>query len=225
MPPQDEETLEVSPTVATLERMGLRRLHPTASTAAAWYFESAMHSARQVAGAAWLKVAQAAGLGSPKAIEQARELIDLSRLSTAFETVFGSESTQRLKDWGRKTTERALSKRPSSAKEQRALKLVPGRKRLGILLKAYEDSLDDMRGEPAHAWREVDAGRYWVVHYQNPYAMGRKRSENSCHFWIASYEAMLRWAGLANDWLVDEIECGCVTRTGDCVFAITSTRA
>jgi len=33
-------------------------------------------------------------------------------------------------------------------------------------------------------------------------------------------KAMLRWAGLANDWLVDEIECGTVTGTGDCVFAL-----
>ena len=28
-----------------------------------------------------------------------------------------------------------------------------------------------------------------------------------------------------NDWLVEEIECGCVTGTGDCVFALKSTRA
>jgi hypothetical protein len=102
---------------------------------------------------------------------------------------------------------------------------VPGRKRLNLLLKNYLQSLDDMRGEPAHAWREVDDDRVWAVHYQNPYALGRSKTEKSCHFWIASYEAMLRWAGLLNDWLVDEIECGCVTHTGDCVFAIRSTKA
>jgi hypothetical protein len=158
-------------------------------------------------------------------MEDARDITVLPAITTAFEATFAGESTARLREWGRRTTERALAARPSSSGEQRALKLVPGRRRLGVLLKAYIESLDDMRGEPAHAWREVDASRFWVVHYQNPYAFGRRRAEKSCHFWIASYEAMLRWAGLANDWLVDEIECGCVTGSGDCVFAIRSTRA
>jgi hypothetical protein len=184
-----------------------------------------MHSAREVAGPAWLRIAQATNLGSPKAMEEARDITVLPAITTAFEATFAGESTARLREWGRRTTERALAARPSSSGEQRALKLVPGRRRLGVLLKAYIESLDDMRGEPAHAWREVDASRFWVVHYQNPYAFGRRRAEKSCHFWIASYEAMLRWAGLANDWLVDEIECGCVTGSGDCVFAIRSTRA
>ena len=214
-----------SPAVMTLEQMGLRRLQPTSTTAAAWYFESALHCAREVAGPAWLRIAQSLNLGSPKAMEEGRDIAVLARITTAFESTFAGESTARLREWGRLTTERALAARPSSAKEQRALKLVPGRRRLGLLLKGYVESLDGMRGEPAHAWREVDANRYWVVHYQNLYALGRRRPEKACHFWIASYEAMLRWAGLANDWLVDEIECGCVTGSGDCVFAIRSTRA
>ena len=214
-----------SPTVTTLEQMGLPRLEPEGTTSVDWYFESAMHSAREVAGSAWLRIAETAGLGSPKAVQAARELATLSTITTAFETVFGVESAQRLREWGRRTTERALTGRPSSASEQRAIKLVPGRRRLSLLLKGHIESLDEIRGESSHAWREVDPNRYWVVHYRNPYAMGRRRAEKSCHFWIGSYEAMLRWAGLANSWLVDEIECGCVTGTGDCVFAIRSTRA
>ena len=98
-------------------------------------------------------------------------------------------------------------------------------RRLAILLKGYLESLDDMRGEHAHAFREVDAARYWTAHYGNPMALNRKRADRSCHFWIACYEAMLRWAGLANDWLVEEVECGCVTGTGDCVFAIRAVKA
>ena len=215
----------LSPAVTTLEQMGLPRLEPTSTTGAAWYFESVMHSAREVAGPAWLRIAQSINLGSPKAVEEARDLSVLPAITTAFEETFAGESTLKLREWGRRTTERALAARPSNVGEQRALKLVPGRRRLGLLLKGYIESLDDMRGEPAHAWREVDANRYWVVHYQNPYALGRRRTEKSCHFWIASYEAMLRWAGLANEWLVDEIECGCVTGSGDCVFAIRSTKA
>ena len=82
-----------------------------------------------------------------------------------------------------------------------------------------------MRGEPAHAWREVEPNRSWVVHYQNPFAAGRHKKDKACHFWIGSYQALLRWAGLANDWLVDEVECGAVTGSGDCVFAIRSVKA
>ena len=35
-------------------------------------------------------------------------------------------------------------------------------------------------------------------------------------------ETILRWAGLANDWYVEEVECGSVTGTFDCAFAIRS---
>jgi hypothetical protein len=36
---------------------------------------------------------------------------------------------------------------------------------------------------------------------------------------------MLRWAGLLNDWIIEEVECGCVTQTGDCEFAIRSAKS
>jgi hypothetical protein len=217
--------------VALLEQMGLPRLRPESTNCANWYFQSAVHSAREVAGPGWPSIANAAGLADfastdpPGDDGRTERLAALAALTTVFEAVFDGQSIARLSDWGRRTTERALAARPSSAGEQKALKLVPGRRRLGLLLKGYVQSLDDMRGEPAHSWREVDSSRYWVVHYLNAFAAGRSRAEKACHFWIASYEAMLRWAGLANDWLVDEIECGCVTGTGDCVFAIKSTRA
>ena len=35
-----------------------------------------------------------------------------------------------------------------------------------------------------------------------------------------AFETILRWAGLANDWYVEEVECGSVTGTFDCAFAI-----
>ena len=220
-----------SPTITTLEHMGLSRLTPTGTSCVDWYFQSAVHSAREVAGPAWPGIAHDSHLGAyigaepPGGDGRSNELAPLAAVTTAFESIFAGEALAKLREWGRRTTEGALAARSSSANEQRALKLLPGRRRLGVLLKGYVESLDDMRGEPAHAWREVDPKRYWVVHYQNPYALGRRRAEKACHFWIASYEAMLRWGGLANDWLVDEIECGCVTGSGDCVFAIRSTRA
>ena len=44
------------------------------------------------------------------------------------------------------------------------------------------------------------------------------------HAITGSLEALLRWAGLANSWMVQEIECGCVTGTNDCVFTISSAK-
>jgi hypothetical protein len=231
-PAPAQAAVVVSPAITTLEQMGLPRLQPTGKTVVDWYFQSAVHSARDVAAPGpWQGIANSSGLAAyikddpPGGDGRHGGTEVLAGVTTMFEAVFAGDATPKLREWGRRTTERALSLRPSSGREQRGLQLLPGRRRLSTLLKAYVESLDDMRGEPAHAWREVDADRFWVVHFQNPYAVGRKRDEKSCHFWIASYEAMLRWAGLLNDWLVEEIECGCVTGTGDCVFAIKSTRA
>ncbi len=227
--PSSEEPA-AGPTITLLEQLGLPRLTPRGKAIAGWYFESAVHSAREAAGAKWIGIANSTGLGAfvgaDPAADQAFEdgVEALGAVTTVFEAVFAADSAVRLRDWGRRTTERALAARPTVAREQAAIKLVPGRRRLALLLKGYHESLDDMRGEHAHAWREVDASRYWCAHYRNPYALGRKREDKSCHFWIASYEGMLRWAGLANDWLVDEVECGCVTGTGDCVFAVRAAK-
>ncbi len=219
------------PTIALLESLGVPRLRPLGTSIAGWYFEAAIHSAREAAGAKWPGIAASAGLpelasADPDATAPfARGVEAFGAITTLFEAVFAVDAAVRLREWGRRTTERALSARPTAARDQAAIKLVPGRRRLGILLKGYLESLDDMRGEHGHAFRELDASRYWTAHYRNPLALGRSRAERSCHFWIACYEGMLRWAGLANDWLVDEVECGCVTGSGDCVFAIRALRS
>jgi hypothetical protein len=219
-----------SPTVTTLKQMGLPQLWPRGTSCVGWYFESAVHAAREVAGPAWPDVAVEAGLeafieADPAGGDgRANPLAPLSALTTAFEDAFGTDAPARLGEWGRRTTERALAARPMSGAEQKALKLVPNKRRLGLLLNAYLESMDDVRGERANSWRQIDSQRYWTVHFQNPYALGRRRLEKSCHFWIGGYEAMLRWAGLANDWLVEEIECGCVTGTADCIFALRSVK-
>lgn len=219
-----------SPTVAILEQMGLPRLRPRETAGIDWYFASAIHSARDVAGAAWPELAGASGLDEftesdpPTGNGRTRPLALLAALTTAFESFYGTDAPTKLGEWGRHTTERALAGRKSSAGEQRAIKLIPSKRRLTILLKAYVESLDEVRGEPANAWRQIDPDRFWTIHYQNPFALGRSRPDKACHFSIGSYEAMLRWAGLANDWLVDEIECGCVTGTADCVFGLRSVK-
>ena len=219
------------PTVAILEQMGIRRLHPSEPNCVDWWFESLVHSAREVAGSNWRRAAQEAGLfefvtEDPEGGDgRSHPNEKLAGLTTVFENAYGSEAPKKLGDWGRRTTERSLALRPSSAAEQKGIKLLPNKRRLTTLLKAYTENMDDARGETAHAWREVDSKRFWVVHYQNAFALGRRRPEKACHFWIAAYQSMLRWAGLANDWLVEEIECGCVTGTADCVFAIHSVKA
>ncbi len=213
--------IAASPTVA--------RLEPKGTTCADWYFASAVRAAREVAGSEWPAIAGSGGISDAAADPPTGEgftypLATLGALTTAFESTFGAAAPAKLAEWGRHATERMLAERRSGGAEQRALKLVPGKRRLGVLLKAYVESLDEMRGEPAHAWRQVDPDRYWIVHYQNPFASDRPKQDRSCHYSVAAYETMLRWSGLANDWLVDEIECGTVTGTGDCVFGLRSTK-
>jgi hypothetical protein len=231
IPPSYEEAPPPGPTITLLEQLGLPRLTPTGTTVAGWYFEAAVHSARETAGPKWIGIAKPSGLADfidsdPPVDRPFTGGVEvLSSVTTVFEAVFAADAAVRLRDWGRRTTERALARRPTAAREQSAIRLVPGRRRVGILLKGYLESLDEMRGEHAHAFRELDSTRFWSAHYRNPFARGRRRAEKSCHYWIACYEGMLRWAGLANDWLVDEVECGCVTGTGDCVFAIRAVKS
>ena len=218
-------------TVAILERMGVRPLRPTSSTCADWWFEALIHCGREAAGPQWPGIAQACGAPQyitddpPTGHDHTQPIDAMAALATAFENAFGPEAPKKLADWGRRSTERVLARRPSSGTEQKGLRLLPGVRRLRTLLKGYVSSLDEMRGEPAHVLREMDSERIWVVHFQNPFALGRRRLDRACHFNVAAYEAMLRWAGLANDWLVEEIECGCVTGTADCVFGIHSVKA
>jgi hypothetical protein len=82
--------------------------------------------------------------------------------------------------------------------------------------------MDNVRGEHTHAWLQVDEHQFWLVNFSNMFALGRIKTVKSCHIWTATIETILRWAGLANDWYVEEVECGSVTGTFDCVFAIRS---
>ena len=65
---------------------------------------------------------------------------------------------------------------------------------------------------------------FWVAFFDSAYVLGRRKAVPSCHAITGSLEALLRWAGLANSWMVQEIECGCVTGTNDCVFTISSAK-
>ncbi len=149
----------------------------------------------------------------------------LSRLNEAFESVYASDAPEKLRQWGRVAAERWLKERRASEIHQLRPGFLPGQQRkLAALLKAYAAWMDGVRGEPLQAWKQIDEHQFWLVHYSNLFALGREKSEKACHIWVSTLETLLRWAGLANSWVVDEVECGCVTHTYNCVFAIRSVK-
>jgi|GEM_PF-2553646 len=220
---------EIGAAVATLIQMGLPRLVSTKHFSLNSHFANTVHVARNVAGGSWPQIVQVAQLpfylyDDPEINEERTTPVEyLSRLNFAYEQVFGSTSAEKIKQWGRIATERAISLRKSSGAEQNVIRILPGKhRRLSILLNSYTKTMDTVRDEKLHIWKQLDNNQYWLLHYNNLYTIGRRSQMNSCHIWTSSYEAMLRWAGLANDWYVEEVECGCVNGTFNCVFAIRS---
>ncbi len=225
--PMAPATTEIGAAVSTLIQMGLPNLVSTKKFSLNSHFSNTLHVARNVAGGSWAQIVQVAQLpqylyDDPEVNEERSTPVEyLSRLNFAFEQVFGSNSTEKIKQWGRIATERAISLRKSSGAEQNVIRILPGKhRRLSILLNSYTKTMDTVRGEKLHVWKQLDNNQYWLLHYNNLYTIGRRTQLNSCHIWTSSYEAMLRWAGLANDWYVEEVECGCVNGTFNCVFAL-----
>src|SRR5258708_836675 len=145
----------------------------------------------------------------------------LSRLNEAFETVYGPEAEDMIRTWGRRATELWLAEGRHGMGGPR--RLVPGlQRKLAGVVKGFTEAMDNVRGEHTHAWLQVDEHQFWLVNFSNMFALGRIKTVKSCHVWTATIETILRWAGLANDWYVEEVECGSVTGTFDCVFAIRS---
>ena len=219
----------VGSAVAALELRGTPRLVARESLALDAYFANLVTAGRQVCGPRWAEVVGASGLqhyltaDPPPDDRRGIPIEDASHLNEAFEIVFGAETPDQVRQWGRVAADRWLKARGSG--EQAAIKLALGRHRkLDLLLKSHVRTMDKVRGEHLHAFRQIDDRQVWLVHYLNLFAFGRRKPDKACHFWTASLEAMLRWAGLANDWLVTELECGCVNGSFDCVFAIRSVR-
>jgi len=186
-----------------------------------------IHVARDVTADRWPEIAYSAGLvqyleEDPPHDEQLATPVEyLSSLNEAFERVYGHEAEDAIRAWGRRATERWLAEGRHGMGGAR--RLVPGRQRkLASVVKSFTEAMDQVRGEHTHAWLQVDAHQFWLVNFSNMFALGRIKAVKSCTMWTASIETILRWAGLANDWYVEEVECGCVTGTFDCVFAIRS---
>jgi len=213
--------------IRTLELMGVRAARARGRFILNSYVSNLVHVARDVSGDRWPEIAYAAGLvqyieQDPPHDDQLSSPVEaLSRLNEAFETVYGPEAEDRIRTWGRRVTERWLAEGRHGMGGPR--RLVPGRQRkLAGLVKSFAEAMDNVRGEHTHAWLQVDEHQFWLVNFSNMFALGRIKTVKSCHIWVATIESILRWAGLANDWYVEEVECGSVTGTFDCVFAIRS---
>ncbi|GAC1668414.1 MAG: hypothetical protein PVS3B2_07980 [Candidatus Dormibacteraceae bacterium] len=216
--------------IRTLELMGVRAARARGRFILNSHVSNLVHVARDVSGDRWPEIAYAAGLvqyveQDPPHDDQLSSPVEaLSRLNEAFETVYGPEAEDRIRTWGRRATERWLAEGRHGLGGPR--RLVPGRQRkLAGLVKSFSEAMDNVRGEHTHAWLQVDEHQFWLVNFSNMFALGRIKTVKSCHIWVATIEAILRWAGLANDWYVEEVECGSVTGTFDCVFAIRSVQS
>lgn len=213
-----------------LSYTGVRKLKSRKSSIQQSYLVDAVAVARLVAADRWPHIAELAGLAQyldndpTRAEDHFLPVEQISRLHDAFGLVFDANAPDYVRQWGRGMTELMLQ-RVSTPAEQRALPLLPLQSRkVAWLLNDQVKRLDHDRGERLHITRQLGPGQYWVVHCDNMYAIGRRTREKSCYVITSMYETLLRSAGLANDWLVRELECGCVTGSGDCLFAITSTR-
>jgi hypothetical protein len=213
--------------IRTLEMMGIRASRARGRFILNSYVSNLIHVARMVTGDRWPEIAYAAGLvqyveqDPPHDDQLSSPVESLSRLNEAFETVYGPEAEDMIRSWGRRATERWLAEGRHGMGGPR--RLIPGRQRkLAGVVKAFAEAMDNVRGEHTHAWLQVDEHQFWLVNFSNMFALGRIKTIKSCHVWTTTIETILRWAGLANDWYVEEVECGCVTGTFDCVFAIRS---
>jgi serine/threonine protein kinase len=226
-PPTPSSGSGSSSAVRTLELMGVKTARARGRFILNSHVANLIHVARDLTRDRWHEIAYTAGLAQyldndPPDDEQLATPVDtLSRLNEAFEVVYGAEAEDQIKAWGRRATERWIAEGHHGMGNVR--RLVPGRQRkLAGVVKAFCEAMDNVRGEHTHAWLQVDEGQFWMVNFSNMFALGRIKTVKSCHIWVATLESILRWAGLANDWYVEEVECGSVSGTFDCVFAIRS---
>jgi hypothetical protein len=226
-PPSTGSGSGAASALRTLEMMGVKPSRARGRFILNSHVANLVHVARDITADRWPEIAYSAGLAQyleedPPHDEQLATPVEyLSSLNEAFERVYGHEAEDAIRAWGRRATERWLAEGRHGMGGAR--RLVPGRQRkLAGVVKSFTEAMDQVRGEHTHAWLQVDAHQFWLVNFSNMFALGRIKAVKSCVVWTASIETILRWAGLANDWYVEEVECGCVTGTFDCVFAIRS---
>ena len=199
------------------------------------YFAALVRYAEEACGGSWAEVLTIAGLQRYPELEppdggnRTAPVEAPSRLADAIETVFGVGAPEVLRHWGRLTTAFWIKKTQQLQEGDvtflKPLRLMsPAHAKVEDTLYVFTGNLDRIRGEQLTAWKRVDKTQFWLVLYDNLMALGRRRPAKSCYFWTGALEAALQWGGAANDWVVEEAECGCVTGTYDCVFTIQQTR-
>jgi hypothetical protein len=208
--------------VALLRRMGVPALEGRQHVILNSYFATLMRHASAVCDVGWPDVLMAAGL--ERYLEEAptddggrdAPVEAVSRLAEGFETVFGQGSPDFMRRWGRSTTDHWMKR----TQQRPFRRLGRSEQRLEETLQVLTRDLDHVRGEQLHAWKQIDKNQFWLIHCANLMVVGRRKAVKSCHFWTSAVESALRWGALANEWVVDEVECGCVTGTFDCVFTV-----
>ena len=208
--------------VSMLHRMGVPVLEHHDLPILNSYFACLMRHAKNLSDQRWPHVLEAAGLeqflasNPPDDSERTASTDQCSRLAEGIELAFGADAPGVLRALGRTLTDEWL--RSTQPKPFRMMGRAESK--VADALYVFNHSMDRVRGEPLHAWKQIDKRQFWIIHYANLFALGRMKSAKACHFWVAAFEAALRWGGLANDWTVDEAECGCVTGTFACVFTV-----
>src|SRR5439155_1303113 len=102
-------------TIRTLELMGVRPARARGRFILNSHFSNFVHVARDVTGDRWPEVAYAAGLvqyieqDAPHDDQLSSPVESLSRLNEALETIYGPESEDMIRAWGRRATERWLA--------------------------------------------------------------------------------------------------------------------
>jgi serine/threonine protein kinase len=225
--PLPSPTASATSAIRTLELMGVRPARARGRFILNSHFSNLVHVARDVTGDRWPEVAYASGLvqyveqDPPHDDQLSSPVESLSRLNEAFETIYGPEAEDQIRAWARRATERWLAEGKHGLGGPRRFMQGRQRKLLGIV-KSFTEAMDNVRGEHTHSWLQVDEHQFWLVNFSNMFALGRIKTVKSCYMWTSTIETILRWGGLANDWYVEEVECGCVTGTFDCAFAIRS---
>jgi serine/threonine protein kinase len=225
--PPPTPTASATSAIRTLELMGVRPARARGRFILNSHFSNLVHVARDVTGDRWPEVAYASGLvqyveqDPPHDDQLSSPVESLSRLNEAFETIYGPEAEDQIRAWARRAAERWLAEGKHGLGGSRRFMQGRQRKLLGIV-KSFTESMDNVRGEHTHSWLQVDEHQFWLVNFSNMFALGRIKTVKSCYMWTSTIETILRWGGLANDWYVEEVECGCVTGTFDCAFAIRS---
>ena len=226
MVPAQPAPIPADSAVSMLHRMGVPVLTHHALPILNSYFACVMRHAEEVSERRWHQVLESAGLDRyismdpPDDGERTATADESSRLAEGFEIVFGADAPGFLRTLGRTVTEDWL--RSTQPKPFRMMGRAESK--VADALYVFNHSMDRVRGEPLHAWKQIDKRQFWIIHYANLFALGRIKPAKSCHFWVAAFESALRWGGLANDWTVDEAECGCATGTFSCVFTVERVR-